>query len=88
LFTIVIFIIIVILDQGGSVWDIAANVLEVSIIQGVCEDNVVGDTLDGFLGGSNSVEDVCNLVANNLESIVFLEVFILSKEPVSITQLD
>jgi len=56
LFTVISLILIIILDQSVSVRDIAANIVEISEIRGVAEDDVIRNSLDGFLWRANGVE--------------------------------
>ena len=49
LFTIIVFIIIIVLDQSGSVWHITTDIVEVSEVGWVGKDYIVRYTLDGLL---------------------------------------
>jgi hypothetical protein len=77
LLTVIFFVLIVILDESSSVRDIARDVLEVSVVERVGEDDVVRNTLDGFLGRAGGVKNSGHIIADDLETIVFLKVLVL-----------
>jgi hypothetical protein len=58
LLAIVALIVIVILNQTISIWHIAANVIEVSVVKRVSKDDVVGNSLDSFLWLANIIESL------------------------------
>ena len=86
--TIILLITLVTLNQSGSVWDIAAYVLEVSVVGRVSEDDVVWNTLDSLLGWLGDVKDFAYLFGDDFKSIDVLQVNIFFQEPVSISEFN
>ena len=86
--TIILLITLVTLNQSGSVWDIAAYVLEVSVVGRVSEDDVVWNTLDSLLGWLGDVKDFAYLFGDDFKSIDVLQVIIFFQEPVSISEFN
>lgn len=88
LLTVVLVIIIVVLDQLVAFWHITTHVLEVSIVQRVCQHVVVRDACNGFLRSINCIESLRHLPLNDSESIVIMEVIVFLKQPVSIFEFE
>jgi len=69
---IVLFILFVTLDQVVSVWNIAWDILEISEVGWVSQDDVIGNTLDSLLWWLNNIQNVRNFLGDDLESVALL----------------
>lgn len=88
MFTIVLFIIVIILDEGSSIGDITRDVVEVSVVARVSKDDIVGYTLNSLLGRASGIKDLRNFITDNCETVGFLQVLIFFNQPVSISESD
>jgi hypothetical protein len=86
LLAIIVIVIIIVLDKLISTWDVTTNVLEISRVQGICQDEVVGHALDGFFRSSNCIQSLRYLLRYDLETIVVMKIVIFLKKPVGILE--